>query len=97
VRICMVTRELPPDSGGIGYYVYNLSKKLIERGHEVAIITRGPKARSTQELIEGIEVFRVSFFPIYPFHIWVHGAFDLQIIWIKIRLSTHALAARSTD
>jgi glycosyltransferase involved in cell wall biosynthesis len=75
VRICMVTRELPPDSGGIGYYVLNLSRKLIERGHEVAIITRGPKARSTQELFEGIEVFRVSFFPVYPFHIWVHGAF----------------------
>ena len=75
LRICMVTRELPPDSGGIGYFVYNLSKKLIERGHEVAIITRGPKGRSMQELVEGIEVFRVSFFPVYPFHIWVHGAF----------------------
>lgn len=75
MRVCMVTRELPPDSGGIGYYVYNLSRKLIERGHEVAIITRGPKARTTQELVEGIEVFRVSFFPVYPFHIWVHGTF----------------------
>ena len=75
MHICMVTRELPPDSGGIGYYVYNLSQKLIERGHEVTIITRGPRGRSTQELVEGIEVFRVSFFPVYPFHIWVHGAF----------------------
>ena len=71
----MVTRELPPNSGGIGYYVYNLSKKLVERGHEVSIITRGSKARYTRELVEGIDVIRVTFFPVYPFHIWVHGAF----------------------
>jgi glycosyltransferase involved in cell wall biosynthesis len=75
MHVCMITRELPPDSGGIGYYVYNLSRKLIERGHEVTIITRGTKSRFTQEVVEGIRVFKVSFFPIYPFHIWVHGAF----------------------
>ena len=71
----MITRELPPDSGGIGYYVYNLSRKLIERGNNVTIITRGSKARFGQEVVEEIEVFRVPFFPVYPFHIWVHGFF----------------------
>jgi glycosyltransferase involved in cell wall biosynthesis len=76
----MVTRELPPDSGGIGYYVYNLSRKLRERGHKVVIITRGSKGRSTHELVQGIEVYRVSFFPVYPFHIWVHGLFINSLI-----------------
>jgi glycosyltransferase involved in cell wall biosynthesis len=71
----MITRELPPDSGGIGYYVFNLSKKLIERGHEITVITRGSTKRSVREVVEGIEIFRGSFFPVYPLHIWIHSAF----------------------
>lgn len=75
MRICMITRELPPESGGIGYYVYNLSKKLVEKGHEVTVITRGSTKGVVRELTEEIEVLRASFFPVYPFHVWVHGAF----------------------
>jgi glycosyltransferase involved in cell wall biosynthesis len=71
----MVTREFPPESGGIGYYVYNLSKKLVERGHRVTIITRGTFTRSVKYFVEGIDVFRVSFFPLYPFHLSIHGIF----------------------
>jgi hypothetical protein len=37
----MVVGEFPPNCAGIGYYVYNLSKKLVERGHSVTVITRG--------------------------------------------------------
>jgi glycosyltransferase involved in cell wall biosynthesis len=71
----MVTREFPPESGGIGYYVYNLSKKLLERGNEVTVLTRGSANRTTKDVVDGIDVFKVSFFPVYPFHVWVHGAF----------------------
>jgi len=71
----MITREFPPISGGIGYYVYNLSKKLVERGHQITVITRGSVKKTKKEVVDGIEVFRVSFFPLYPFHIWIHGAF----------------------
>ena len=71
----MVTREFPPESGGIGYYVYNLSKKLLERGHNVTVLTRGSPSKSVRESVEGMEVFKVSFFPLYPFHLSIHGLF----------------------
>jgi len=41
MRIVMVTPEFPPDCGGIGYYVYYLSKEIIKAGHEVSVILRG--------------------------------------------------------
>jgi glycosyltransferase involved in cell wall biosynthesis len=71
----MITSEFPPISGGIGYYVYNLSKKLLQRGHQVTVITRGSANKTKKEMIDGIDVFRASFFPVYPFHVWVHGGF----------------------
>jgi glycosyltransferase involved in cell wall biosynthesis len=71
----MITREFPPRSGGIGYYVYYLSKKLLQRGHKVDVITRGYSAETTTESVDGINVFRVSYIPLYPFHICLHGYF----------------------
>jgi glycosyltransferase involved in cell wall biosynthesis len=71
----MLTRELPPKSGGIGYYVYNLSRKLVQRGHEVTVIARGSTHRYTYKMVDGIKVFNASFFPVYPFHVWIHHAF----------------------
>ena len=80
MHICMITREFPPDLGGISYYVYYLSKKLQERGHEITVITRGSTRKTTREVVDGINVVRVTFFPIYPFHIWIHGAFVNQAL-----------------
>jgi glycosyltransferase involved in cell wall biosynthesis len=48
---------------------------LIERGHKITVITRGSATKSVREVVEGIEVFKVTFFPLYPFHIGIHGAF----------------------
>lgn len=71
----MITREFPPKSGGIGYYVYNLSKKLLERGHQIAVITPISVSRTRREIVDGIDVFRVRLIPSYPFHIWIYGFF----------------------
>jgi glycosyltransferase involved in cell wall biosynthesis len=60
---------------GIGSYVYNLSKKLSEKGHDVTVISRGPWRRTTEEVVEGIRVFHVIKPPYYPFHVWMHGFF----------------------
>ncbi|MFX0203715.1 MAG: glycosyltransferase family 4 protein [Candidatus Hodarchaeota archaeon] len=76
----MITKEFPPTSAGIGYYVYNLSKKLVERGHRTTVITKGSVSRTRKEIMDGIEVFRVSFFPLYPLHVWVHGAFVNRLV-----------------
>jgi glycosyltransferase involved in cell wall biosynthesis len=76
----MIAREFPPDPGGIGYYVYNLSNKLHERGHKITIITRGSPHKTEKRVIGGIDVFYVNFLPLYPFHVWVHGFFVNRLI-----------------
>jgi len=48
----MITREFPPRSGGIGYYVYYLSKKLRERGHETTVITRGSAGKTVKKVVQ---------------------------------------------
>lgn len=76
----MITREFPPICGGIGYYVYYLSKKLIQRGHEVQVITRANSLNYSLENIDGIHLFNVPFLPIYPFHISLHGFFVNKLL-----------------
>lgn len=74
MKICMVSSEFPPYSlGGIGQYVYNLAKKLIEMGNEVEVITRSNKIYSYSSCFEGINVHRINFLFIPPFHIKLHG------------------------
>lgn len=76
----MITREFPPCPGGIGFYVRNLSKKLIERGHDITVITRGSPNKTVKKVVDGITVFYVTFFPVYPFHVNVHGFFVQQLL-----------------
>jgi len=69
----MITSEFPPKSAGTGNYVHNISRKLVEKGHKVSLITRGSANRARREAVDGIKVFRVPFIPIYPFHVSLHG------------------------
>jgi glycosyltransferase involved in cell wall biosynthesis len=71
----MIISEPFPPKEGIGFYVYNLSKNLIKNGHEVILITRGSFNKTQREIIEGIEVIKAPFIPIYPIYIHVHGIF----------------------
>ena len=76
LNICMIVGEFPPNCGGIGIYVYNLSKNLIERGHDVVILTRGSwKYKCVKENIEGITLYKILYLPLYPFHVNIHGVF----------------------
>ena len=72
----MICDGIPPVAAGPGYHVYGLSRKLIERKHKIAIITRGSwKKPYYEEIINGITVYRVRFIPTYPFHLQLHGFF----------------------
>ena len=76
MNICMVVAEFLPNCGGIGYYVYNISKKLVERGHSVTVITRGTWNKAyIHEKIDGIPIYKIQFISIYPFHVQLHGVF----------------------
>lgn len=71
----MLTSEFPPDLGGISTYVHNLSKKLIERRHNITVITRGSCRKTYHEEIDGISEYRVRFIPSYPHPFKLHGFF----------------------
>jgi glycosyltransferase involved in cell wall biosynthesis len=49
--------------GGAEWYVYNISKELVRRGHEIHVYTadtyQGQKITPTDEVVEGINIHRV--------------------------------------
>jgi len=59
-KICHVCSCFPPSYGGVETFVYNLCKKLIEKGYYIKVITssRGKKPGRYYEWIDGIEVIR---------------------------------------
>ena len=75
MKICMYSSEFPPDLGGRSTYVYNLSKRLLERGHEVTVVARGSRRSTYSENIDGIVVYRVQYIPFYPFPFLIHDYF----------------------
>jgi len=69
----MLTSEYPPDSGGISYYVYEICKRLHQRGHKITVLTRGPWNRTYLEEKNGIHIYRIQYIPVYPSPFWLHG------------------------
>jgi glycosyltransferase involved in cell wall biosynthesis len=92
----VMSTPFPPEEG-IGNYVYNLSRKLIEKGHQVTVITRSSSWRMQTDTIGDVDVFRAPFIPCYPLHVHVHGFFvnklfkslesDFDIVHIHTPLS----------
>ena len=70
----VMSTPMPPQEG-IGGHVYNISRRLMARGHQVTIVTRGSWKATTSFEMESIKVHRVRFYPCYPFHVHVHGLF----------------------
>jgi glycosyltransferase involved in cell wall biosynthesis len=79
MKICMVFSLPFPPKEGIGNYVYFLSKRLLEKGHNVVIITRGSWRKTAKEIIDDIEVIKAPFLPIYPFYLQLHGMYVKKI------------------
>jgi glycosyltransferase involved in cell wall biosynthesis len=68
----IISTPFPPEEG-IGNYTYNLSKILIEKGHKITVLTRGPWKKFQRNNFDGINVIKVPFIPIYPFYLYIHG------------------------
>ncbi|MBE5822322.1 MAG: glycosyltransferase family 4 protein [Clostridiales bacterium] len=61
MKILMLTWEYPPNIvGGIARVVHDLSKKLVEKGHEVHVITYQEGNTKAEENDEGVYVHRVK-------------------------------------
>jgi len=74
LNILMIMSTPFPPEEGIGYHVYNLTNELIKRGDKVTILTRGGFIESRGE-VDGIDYIKLPFFPLYPFHVIIHGLF----------------------
>lgn len=60
LHVTIAAHDLYPDpgSGGTGRYVYETSRRLVEAGHRVSVVTRRRGDVPTRETIEGIDVYR---------------------------------------
>lgn len=76
----MIVSTPIPARERIGFYVWNLSNQLQQKGHEVLIITRGNSSENTHEVINGITIFRLPFFPLNPFRMRMHSQFTNQLL-----------------
>ncbi len=64
----MICSEFPPKSGGVGYYVRDLSRTLIDKGHDVTVITLQLSTTDLQhENLDGIVILRAPFLRVFPF------------------------------
>jgi len=79
MHVCNIISVPYPPCEGIGHYIHGFCDKLIKNGHEVTIITRGNCSKTQHEIVNGINVIRAPFIPIYPFYIHLHGAFVNKI------------------
>ena len=58
-RYCIFAAQYFPHLGGVERYTYNLSKKLIELGNEVTIVTSNVQHLQEYEKMDGIPVYRM--------------------------------------
>ncbi|KAH8745139.1 glycosyltransferase family 4 protein [Hyaloscypha finlandica] len=65
-NIAMVSDYFFPQPGGIESHIYQLSTKLIDRGHKVIVITHAYEGRTgVRYLTNGLKVYHVPFLVIY--------------------------------
>lgn len=71
-KYCIFAAQFLPHMGGIENYTYNISKELIKRGNEVAIVTNNTTGSPLREELDGIKVLR---FPCYNL---INGRFPVM-------------------
>jgi glycosyltransferase involved in cell wall biosynthesis len=57
LKICIVNTFFPPWRGGAETYVYNLAKRLLERGHSVEVYCASNPKPPGMRIVEGIKVY----------------------------------------
>ena len=58
-KICIFAAQYFPHLGGVERYTYNLSKKLIELGNEVTVVTSNVQHLQEYEKMDGVPVYRM--------------------------------------
>lgn len=65
MKILQVSPYFRPHIGGVESHVYDLSRKLVERGHDVTVATSMFAELKPREMVHGVKVVRLR-----PFAIW---------------------------
>lgn len=65
--VCMVIHEFYPIMAGAELFVCEVSKRLVQRGYTVHVVTRHHKSLPKYEKIQGIHVHRVPYLEIHYF------------------------------
>ena len=60
MKICFFVHNFLPFLGGVERYVYNLSKELTVRGHEIVIVTNNTVKVKTHDRMDEIEIYRLD-------------------------------------
>jgi glycosyltransferase involved in cell wall biosynthesis len=59
VRILMLNYEFPPLGAGGSTSSFNLARNVVQLGHEVDVVTMGFRGIPNEELMDGVNVYRV--------------------------------------
>lgn len=59
MRILIINYEFPPLGGGGGVASYQIAKGLVARGHEVDVLTTGRRGLPSNEVVDGMGIYRV--------------------------------------
>ncbi len=70
MNIAIFTWEYPPKiAGGVGTYTFELARQLVKMEHNISVFTLNDGTLKTEELMNGVEVYRpklIDISPIFP-------------------------------
>lgn len=91
IKICFFSAQYLPTVGGVERYTYNLSKKLIDKGAEITIVTSCLNSMPEYENNNGIEIYRAPCFSL------LNGRFPVVKNNKKFKLLISKLRSKNFD
>jgi glycosyltransferase involved in cell wall biosynthesis len=88
MKILVLIHEFPPVGGGGGRAAQDICKSMVERGHEVTVLTAHLEGLSKEEDVDGIRVLRLPSFRREAFRadLKAMGGYVLSGLWAGFRL-----------
>ena len=68
MHVCMLTPSFLPVVGGAEILVHELGRRLVDRGHQVSLVTPKFLNANPGEELEGVKIYRVDRIPKFPLY-----------------------------
>ncbi len=86
LRLLIVNYEFPPLGGGASFACFGLARTLASRGHQVDVLTSRLAGQPAMEILEGIQVHRVTSWRHGPHDCGLRGAATFTFFaWLRLR------------